>query len=96
MNTLIGMAINARTRKPILSTVTGGLSGPAVKPVALAKVYEASRAVKIPVIGIGGITTGVDAIEFLLAGAIAVQVGTANFLDPAAGVQCRRRDGRVL
>ena len=87
MNTLIGMAINARTRRPILSTVTGGLSGPAVKPVALAKVYEASRAVKIPVIGIGGITCGVDAIEFLLAGAIAVQVGTANFLDPAAGVR---------
>ena len=86
MNTLIGMAINARTRKPVLSTVTGGLSGPAVKPVALAKVYEASRSVKIPVIGIGGITSGVDAIEFLLAGAIAVQVGTANFLDPAAGV----------
>jgi len=86
MNTLIGMAINARTRKPVLATVTGGLSGPAVKPVALAKVYEAARAVKIPVIGIGGITTGIDAIEFLLAGAIAVQVGTANFIDPAAGV----------
>lgn len=87
MNTLIGMAIDARTRKPVLSTVTGGLSGPAVKPVALAKVYEASRAVKIPVIGIGGIVTGTDAIEFLLAGAIAVQVGTANFLDPAAGIR---------
>ena len=87
MNTLIGMAINARTRKPVLSTVTGGLSGPAVKPVALAKVYETARAVKIPVIGIGGITNGTDAIEFLLAGAMAVQVGTANFLDPAAGIR---------
>lgn len=87
MNTLIGMAIDVRTRKPVLSTVTGGLSGPAVKPVALAKVYETARAVKIPVIGIGGIVTGTDAIEFLLAGATAVQVGTANFVDPAAGVK---------
>ncbi len=87
MNTLIGMAIDVRTRKPVLSTVTGGLSGPAVKPVALAKVYETARAVRIPVIGIGGIVNGIDAIEFLLAGAVAVQVGTANFLDPAAGVR---------
>ena len=87
MNTLIGMAIDVRTRKPVLSTVTGGLSGPAVKPVALAKVYETARAVKIPVIGIGGITNGRDAIEFLLAGALAVQVGTANFVDPAAGIK---------
>jgi dihydroorotate dehydrogenase (NAD+) catalytic subunit len=87
MNTLIGMAINVQTRKPVLSTVTGGLSGPAVKPVALAKVYETARAVKIPVIGIGGIAKGTDAIEFLLAGAVAVQVGTMNFLDPAAGIK---------
>ncbi len=86
INTLIGMAINARTRKPMLSTVTGGLSGPAIKPVALAKVYETARAVKIPVIGIGGIINATDAIEFLLAGATAVQVGTANFVDPAAGM----------
>jgi dihydroorotate dehydrogenase (NAD+) catalytic subunit len=86
INTLIGMAINAKTRKPMLSTVTGGLSGPAIKPVALAKVYETARAVKIPVIGIGGITNATDAIEFLLAGATAVQVGTANFIDPAAGM----------
>lgn len=86
INTLIGMAINAKTRKPMLSTVTGGLSGPAIKPVALAKVYETARAVKIPVIGIGGIINATDAIEFLLAGATAVQVGTANFIDPAAGM----------
>ena len=86
INTLIGMAINAKTRKPMLSTVTGGLSGPAIKPVALAKVYETSRAVKIPVIGIGGIVNATDAIEFLLAGATAVQVGTANFIDPSAGM----------
>ena len=86
INTLIGMAIDIRTRKPLLSTVTGGLSGPAIKPVALAKVYETARAVHIPVIGIGGIVTASDAIEFFLAGAAAVQVGTANFIDPAAGV----------
>ena len=86
INTLIGMAIDIKTRKPMLATVTGGLSGPAIKPVALAKVYETSRAVKIPVIGIGGITTAIDALEFLVAGATAVQVGTANFIDPAAGI----------
>jgi dihydroorotate dehydrogenase (NAD+) catalytic subunit len=87
MNTLIGMAIDVRTRKPKLATTTGGLSGPAVKPVALAKVYEASRAVSIPVIGIGGIMNAIDAIEFFIAGASAVQVGTANFIDPAAGIR---------
>jgi len=87
INTLIGMAIDVRTRKPVLSTVTGGLSGPAIKPVALAKVYETARAVRIPVLGIGGITNASDAIEFLLAGASAVQVGTANFVDPAAGIR---------
>jgi dihydroorotate dehydrogenase (NAD+) catalytic subunit len=87
MNTLIGMAIDIKTRKPVLSTVTGGLSGPAIKPVALAKVYEAARAVRIPVIGIGGITNASDALEFLIAGATAVQVGTANFIDPAAGIK---------
>jgi dihydroorotate dehydrogenase (NAD+) catalytic subunit len=86
INTLIGMAVNVATRKPVLSTVTGGLSGPAIKPVALAKVYETARAVKIPVIGIGGITTANDALEFLIAGATAVQVGTANFINPAAGI----------
>lgn len=86
INTLIGMAVDIRTRRPLLSTVTGGLSGPAVKPVALAKVFEASRAVSIPVIGIGGILTAADAVEFLIVGASAIQVGTANFLDPAAGI----------
>jgi dihydroorotate dehydrogenase (NAD+) catalytic subunit len=87
INTLIGMAVDIKRRKPVLSTVTGGLSGPAIKPVALAKVYEASQAVKIPVIGVGGIMNTVDAIEFLMAGASAIQVGTANFIDPAAGIK---------
>ncbi len=87
INTFVGMAIDIRAKKPKLSTVTGGLSGPAIKPLALAKVYEASQAVKIPVIGIGGIMTWEDAIEFLLAGATAIQVGTANFIDPSAGVK---------
>lgn len=87
INTLIGMAIDVRTRKPLLSTVTGGLSGPAIKPVALAKVYETARAVRIPVFGIGGIMNATDAIEFLLAGATAIQVGTASFIDPAAAVK---------
>ncbi len=86
VNTLIGMAVNIHTRRPKLSSTTGGLSGPAIKPVALAKVYELTRAVKIPVIGIGGIATWEDAVEFLLVGASAVQVGTANFISPAAGV----------
>jgi len=85
INTLIGMAVDVDTRKPILSTVTGGLSGPAIKPIALAKVYEASRAVDIPVIGIGGIMNTRDALEFLIVGASAVQVGTANFIDPSIG-----------
>ncbi|HLP18146.1 MAG TPA: dihydroorotate dehydrogenase [Bacteroidota bacterium] len=87
INTLIGMAVNINTRKPKLSSTTGGLSGPAIKPVALAKVYELTRSVSIPVIGIGGITTWEDAVEFLLVGATAVQVGTANFVCPSAGVQ---------
>jgi dihydroorotate dehydrogenase (NAD+) catalytic subunit len=85
INTVIGMAVDAKTRRPVLSTITGGLSGPAIKPIALAKVYETSRAVKIPVLGIGGIMNATDAIEFLIAGASAVQVGTANFIDPATG-----------
>jgi len=87
INTLIGMAVDVRTRKPMLSTVTGGLSGPAIKPVALAKVYETARAVSIPVIGIGGIVTAADALEFLIVGASAVQVGTANFIDPSAAAK---------
>jgi len=86
INTLIGMKVDIRTRRPVLSTVTGGLSGPAIRPVALAKVYETVRAVKIPVIGIGGIRTAEDALEFLIAGAQAVQIGTASFVDPAVAV----------
>ena len=82
INTLVGMAIEARKRRPILGNVTGGLSGPAVKPVALAAVWRVTRAVKIPVIGIGGIMKVEDVVEFLLAGATAVQIGTANFVDP--------------
>lgn len=87
INTLVGMAVNHRTRRPVLSMITGGLSGPAVKPVALAKVFEVSKAVSIPIIGIGGIMTWEDAIEFLLVGAAAVQVGTASFRDPDAAVK---------
>jgi dihydroorotate dehydrogenase (NAD+) catalytic subunit len=87
MNTLIGMAVDIRTRKPKLSTVTGGLSGPAIKPIALAKVYEVAQAVKIPVLGIGGIQSAEDAIEFLLVGATAIQVGTMNFIDAGASVR---------
>ena len=82
INTLVGMAIDAEKRKPILSTITGGLSGPAIKPVALRMVWQCSKAVKIPIFGIGGIMNATDAIEFLLAGAAAIQVGTANFIDP--------------
>ncbi len=87
INTLLGMAIDARTRKPILSTITGGLSGPAVKPVALRMVWQVANAVKIPVIGMGGIMNATDAIEFLLAGASAIQVGTANFIDPTVTIK---------
>lgn len=87
MNTLVGMAVDVKARKPVLSTVTGGLSGPAIKPVALAKVYETARAVRIPIFGIGGIMNTNDALEFLMVGASAVQVGTANFIDPATGIK---------
>jgi len=82
INTLLGMAINAETRKPVLSTITGGLSGPAVKPIALRMVWQVYQAVKVPIIGLGGIMNANDAIEFMLAGASAIQVGTANFIDP--------------
>ncbi len=87
INTLVGMAVDVRTKKPKLSTVTGGLSGPAIKPIALAKVYEVAQVVDIPIFGIGGIASVEDAIEFLLVGATAVQVGTLNFVDPALGVK---------
>jgi dihydroorotate dehydrogenase (NAD+) catalytic subunit len=81
------MAIDAESRRPVLSTVTGGLSGPAVKPIALRMVWQVSQVARVPVIGIGGIMNATDAIEFILAGASAVQVGTANFIDPAISVQ---------
>ncbi|RZT95881.1 dihydroorotate oxidase B catalytic subunit [Ancylomarina subtilis] len=87
INTLLGMAIDAETRKPLLSTVTGGLSGPCVKPVALRMVWQVAQAVKIPVVGLGGIMNAKDAIEFILAGATAIQIGTANFIDPQVSVK---------
>lgn len=83
INTLLGMAIDVERRKPVLSTITGGFSGPAVKPVAVRMVWQVAKAVKIPVIGLGGIATANDALEFLMAGATAIQVGTANFINPA-------------
>jgi len=83
-NTFLAMSIDAETRKPGLSNITGGLSGPAIKPIALRMVYETARAVKIPILGMGGITTPEDAVEFMLAGATAVQAGTASFADPRA------------
>ena len=82
INTLMAMAIDAESRRPILATITGGLSGPAVKPIALRQVWEVARSVKLPIIGMGGIMNATDAIEFFLAGASAIQVGTANYLDP--------------
>ena len=84
VNTFTAMAIDAETRKPRIATVTGGLSGPAIKPIALRMVYEAAHSVDVPIIGIGGISTAVDIVEFILAGAAAVQVGTANYWDPCA------------
>ena len=87
INTLLGMAIDAEKRRPFLSTITGGLSGPAVKPVALRMVWQTAQVVNIPIIGMGGIATATDAIEFLLAGATAIEVGTYNFVDPTATIQ---------
>lgn len=87
INTLLGMAIDVDSRRPLLSTVTGGLSGPAVKPVALRMVWQVSQSVKIPVVGLGGIMSATDAVEFLLAGASAVQIGTANFIDPMVSLK---------
>jgi dihydroorotate dehydrogenase (NAD+) catalytic subunit len=83
INTLMGMEINIRTRKPTLGNITGGLSGPCVKPVALRMVWQVAQAVQVPIIGMGGITSWEDAVEFFLAGASAIAVGTANFMDPA-------------
>jgi dihydroorotate dehydrogenase (NAD+) catalytic subunit len=84
VNTFVALAIDPETRKPRISNLTAGLSGPAIKPIALRMVYEAARTVNIPVIGMGGISSGSDVIEFLLAGAAAVQVGTASYFDPCA------------
>ena len=89
INTLMGMAIDIERRQPLLSISTGGLSGPAVKPVALRMVWQVAKAVGIPVIGLGGISTATDAIEFLMAGASAIEIGTANFLDPAVTIKVR-------
>lgn len=90
INTLTGMAIDVRSRRPVLANVTGGLSGPAIKPVALRMVWQVARAVKVPVIGMGGIMSATDALEFMLAGATAVQVGTANFLEPGVAGRIAR------
>lgn len=90
INTLLGMAIDVEHRRPVLSTVTGGLSGPAIKPVALRMVWQVHKAVRLPIIGLGGIMNTNDAIEFLLAGASAIQVGTANFIDPLASIKIVR------
>lgn len=89
INTLMGMAIDIERRQPLLSISTGGLSGPAVKPVALRMVWQVAKAVNIPVIGLGGISSATDAIEFLMAGASAIEIGTANFLDPAITIKVR-------
>lgn len=89
INTLMGMAVDIEKRRRVLSIGTGGLSGPAVKPVALRMVYQVARSVKVPVIGLGGISTARDAIEFLMCGATAIEIGTANFLDPAVSIKVR-------
>ena len=86
-NTFLGMAIDVEKRKPMLSTITGGLSGPCIRPIAVRMVWQVTNAVKVPVVGLGGIASGRDAIEFLLAGATAVQIGTANFVDPQVTVK---------
>lgn len=87
INTLLGMAIDVERQRPMLSTITGGLSGPAVKPVAVRMVWQVAKAVKIPVVGLGGITCAADALEFIMAGATAIQIGTANFIDPTTCVK---------
>jgi dihydroorotate dehydrogenase (NAD+) catalytic subunit len=86
INTITGMAIDIETRRPKLANITGGLSGPAIRPVALRMVWQAAQAVSVPVVGVGGIMTAKDALEFLIAGAVAVQVGTANFINPHATI----------
>ena len=96
MNTFIALAIDARTRRPRIGAGFGGLSGPAIKPIALRLVYQAARAVKIPIVGLGGIATGTDAAEFLIAGASAVEVGTAIFRDPRAPLRIAEQLGKFL
>lgn len=96
VNTLLGMAIDVRTMRPKLSTVTGGLSGPAIKPVALRMVWQTARAVRIPVIGLGGIMNADDALEFILAGATAVQIGTASFIEPRTAIDVIKGIDRFL
>ena len=96
INTVIGMSVDINTRKPRLSTVTGGLSGPAIKPIALAKVYEARKACSIPIIGIGGITSASDVMEFLIVGASLVQIGTANFINPNIGNEISADLNKIL
>ena len=101
INTITGMAIDAQTRRPILANITGGLSGPAIKPIALRMVWQGAGEGKIPVIGVGGIMHAEDAVEFLIAGATAVQVGTANFINPRAaqdiveGIEIYLRENRL-
>lgn len=87
INTLLGMAVDVERRKPVLSTITGGLSGPAVRPVAVRMVWQVAKAVAIPVVGLGGITDARDALEFIMAGATAIQIGTANFIDPTTSIK---------
>lgn len=96
INTLTGMAIDLERRRPVLANVTGGLSGPAIKPVALRMVWQVAKAVKLPIVGIGGIMNGRDALEFILAGATAIQVGTASFLDPGAAQRVAQEMERYL
>jgi dihydroorotate dehydrogenase (NAD+) catalytic subunit len=96
INTFIALAVDARTRRPRLGAGLGGLSGPAIKPIALRMVYQAAKAVKIPVVGMGGIATGEDAAEFMIAGATAVEVGTATFWDPASPARIARELGEFL
>jgi dihydroorotate dehydrogenase (NAD+) catalytic subunit len=96
INTLKGMAVDIRSRRPLLTNVTGGLSGPAIKPVALYMVYETCKVVRVPVVGGGGIFSGADALEFLVVGASAVQVGTASLYDPAAPARIARELNATL
>jgi dihydroorotate dehydrogenase (NAD+) catalytic subunit len=96
INTVIGMSVDINTRMPRISTVTGGLSGPAIKPIALAKVYEARKSCSLPIIGIGGITSAEDAMEFLIVGACLVQIGTANFINPNIGNEIKEELQSIL